>query len=101
MKAEAELHTSTHSTNPPPLRAKGCPQHFALLTGCRGHPCRPPRRRLTFLIGVGLARVASAPAVRTLQSNRDDDPRFEPAAFRHRFDGKCRRATKRRAGEVS
>src|SRR5271156_4441819 len=32
------------------LRAKWRPRHFAISTGCRGHPCRPPRRRL-FLSG--------------------------------------------------
>ena len=54
MKAEpAPLDTAIES---PPLRAKGrAASNFALLTGCRGHPCRPPSRRLflaTFLIGV-------------------------------------------------
>jgi hypothetical protein len=47
----------------PRLRAKGCPQHFALNTGCRGHPC--PRKRETHggvshLIKFRLPRTAIA-----------------------------------------
>ena len=49
----------------PNLGAKCRPRHFAIFfsffTGCRGHPCRPPRRRLFSCLDAAYAASAFAP----------------------------------------